>query len=395
MRQGHRSFWQTPHLSLFLLAALSAIMMPSIWLVPHGIGPEPVAWHLHELMFGMGGAAIGGYVLTALRSWTQQEPVAPRITVAMCTLWILARLSFAWMEQLPFVVLATGTQAYLAALAALLSWKIITLHIWPKAWLVPVVAGLIMSDLLYLARIGGFGVASAGAMEVVLTFALLICLVGGRAVPAFTRSWLERQSSPRFVYDSSVLSVLSAVALVCGGLLTVVDRLDAAGYCLMLSGALLLARMIGWQTWSACRYPALFLLHLAWIWLPTGLLLVGLAIIRPEWMPLPAAIHALTMGAMGTMILAIMARSVMARRGDMIVLDKRVALAFVLVWLSALFRVLAPFAPSGLPDPTRAVAILWMMGWSLFLWSYLVGLSHSVPRPILSARLSRRVQGRG
>lgn len=387
--RGH-PFWQAPHRPLFLLAALSALVTPSIWFVPYGIGPEPVAWHFHELMFGMGGAAIGGYLLTSLPHWTTQGPVAPRHTVAICMLWILSRLSFVWVEQLPYAVVIAGTQGYFAALAALLSWKIIARHIWSKTYLVLVLMGLSASDLLYLARLREYGVASAGVTEIVLLFTLLICLVGGRAVPAFTRSWLARQNSQRFVHDSSVLSVLGTGALVSGGLLAFAEQYEVAGSLLMLSGALQIKRMIGWKTWCVRRYPALLILHLAWIWLPAGLLLVGFAMVRPEWMALSAAIHALTMGAMGTMILAIMARAVLVRQDDTLVLDKRLALAFSLVWLSALLRILTHFVPSALSDPIRVVAVFWMTGWTLFLWVYLQTVGNPVQRPILSARLRGR-----
>lgn len=386
--QGHL-VWQAPYRPLFLLASLSALGVPAVWLVPSGIGPDPIAWHLHELMFGMGGAAIGGYLLTALPNWTQQGPVAPRITMAMGLLWGLSRLSFAFADQIPFAPAAAGAEVYLVALMALLGWRIVALRIWSKAWFVLMLAALAASDLRYLAHLHAHRDAHAAALQIVLAFALLIALVGGRAVPAFTESWLARQAAPGLVRDRPALSALAVGALVCGGLLTIAERDDAAGAFLMLSGALLFVRMSGWQTWRSSRYPALLVLHLAWVWLPAGLLLVGLALTRPEWMAVPDALHALTMGAMGTMILAVMARSVMVRRGDVLVLGKRLALAFALVWLSALFRVLAPFLPSTLPDPMHAAAVIWMAGWALFLWVYVASLREPAPRPVLSARLRR------
>ena len=386
MRQGH-PFWQAPHRPLFLLAALSALAVPAVWLVPHGTGPEPVSWHLRELTFGMGGAAVGGYLLTSLPSWTRQGPVAPQLTMAMCALWCLSRVSFFWAEHVPYAVLAVGTQAYLAALVVLLGWTIGELRLWPKVWLVAAIGVLIASDLAYLGHLHRHGASSFRAMEIVLAFALLISLVGGRAVPAFTRSWLARQSVPGRMRERTALSVLATVLLICGGLLAAVGRERPAGAFLMLSGALQLARSTGWKTWRVRRYPALLLLHLAWLWLPVGLMLVGLAMMQPAWMPLPAALHALTMGAMGTMILAIMARSAMARRDDILVLNKRLGLAFALVWLSALLRVSAPFAPSDVPDPIHASAVLWMAGWLLFLWVYVPSLRGPYPRPVLSARL--------
>lgn len=383
------SFWQAPHRPLFLLAALAAFGVPAVWIVPPGAGPDPVAWHLHELMFAMGGAAIGGYVLTALPAWTQDGPVAPRVTAAMCVLWGLARVSFAAAEQVPGAAVIIGTQAYLAALMALVSWKIVAQRIWPKAYLVLAMAMLMAADVIYLARLHGSGGEASGATELVLSFAFLISMVGGRAVPAFTRSWLARQSAPTRMCDSRMLSGLATGALAAGTVLSGVGRPGAAGVLLMLSGGLQAIRMLRWQALSVCRYPALLLLHLAWIWLPAGLLLVGLAMVRPEWIARPPALHALTMGAMGTMILAVMARSLMPRRNDRLVLGKRLAAAFAAVWLSALLRVMAPFAPPWLQDPIATCALLWMAGWALFLWAYLSARARPDPWPVLSARLPR------
>ncbi|AHB48077.1 short-chain dehydrogenase [Hyphomicrobium nitrativorans NL23] len=383
------AFWQAPHRPLFLLAALSAFVVPLVWLAPHRVGPDAVAWHSHELAFGMGGAAVGGYLLTSLPSWTQQGPVAPRLTMAVCALWVLSRLSFFWAGLLPYAVLMVGTQAYLVTLAGLLIWKIAVLRIWSRAWLVLAMGVLISSDLFFLFQAYRHAVPPDGAAVIVLSFAVLLSLVGGRAVPAFTRSWLERQRVRMSVRDSSVLSVFATVSLAAGGLLMVVARDPVAGGVFILSGALHLLRTAGWKTWEVRRYPALLLLHLSWIWLPAGLFLVGLAMIRPEWIALSDAIHALAMGAMGATILAIMARAIMVRRGDMLLLGKPLALAFALVWISAFVRVSAPFAPSLTPDPIRVSAILWMAGWLIFLFVYVPRLCGPIPRPILSARVRR------
>ena len=383
------AFWQQPHRPLFLLAALSAFLVPLMWLVPHWAGQDAVAWHAHELAFGMGGGAVGGYLLTSLPSWTREGPVAPHVTMAVCALWVLSRVSFAFAELLSYALLVVGTQAYLAVLAGLLIWKIVALRIWSRAWLVLAVAVLIASDLLFLSQAHRHAVSSHGLAVIVLSFALLLSIAGGRAVPAFTRSWLERQRVPISMRDSCVPAVLGAVSLASGSLLIAVGCEFVAGGFFIVSGALHLLRTIVWKTREVRRYPALLALHLAWIWLPVGLLLVGFAAIRPEWIALSDAIHALAMGAMGTMILAIMARAIMVRRGDMLLLGKPLALAFALVWLSALVRVSAPFAWSPLPDPIRASAALWMAGWLIFLFVYVPTLWRPIQRPVLSARLHK------
>jgi uncharacterized protein involved in response to NO len=49
--------WRAAHLPLFLCAGLAALLAPAVWLWPGGLGADPLRWHMHELLFGMGGAA--------------------------------------------------------------------------------------------------------------------------------------------------------------------------------------------------------------------------------------------------------------------------------------------------------------------------------------------------
>lgn len=74
----HHPLWLAPHRPFFLLAGLWAAIVPLAWLAPPGLGPEPLSWHRHEMLFGMGGAAVGGYLLTALPAWTHDGAVSPR-----------------------------------------------------------------------------------------------------------------------------------------------------------------------------------------------------------------------------------------------------------------------------------------------------------------------------
>ncbi|MDE3774849.1 NnrS family protein [Sinorhizobium meliloti] len=68
------SIWRAPYRPLFFLAGLWALIVPIVWLLPEQLVPDRVEWHSRELLFGMGGAAAGGYLLTALPAWTRGAP---------------------------------------------------------------------------------------------------------------------------------------------------------------------------------------------------------------------------------------------------------------------------------------------------------------------------------
>src|SRR5690606_27946430 len=99
-------------------------------------------------------------------------------------------------------------------------------------------------------------------------------------------------------------------------------------------------------------------------------------------------LHALTMGAMGSMMLAIMGRAAMARRGPVLTTSRSFGLAFLLVFLSAIPRLaMAGIDSEAHPDLLlRLAACCWMAGWAMFLWDFRRALRGPVQRPVLSAR---------
>ncbi|KXF76098.1 short-chain dehydrogenase [Paramesorhizobium deserti] len=382
------SFLEAPYRPLFLLAGAWAFAAPAVWFLPEGFGLDRAAWHAHELLFGMGGAAMGGYLLTAMPAWIKRGPVSATVAAGMAILWLAARLSGLLGDYVPVAVRLIGASAYFAGLTAILAYHLLFAGVWGRFWAIiaPAVFGgaaaLSVSDL-----------AGATAMEIrntaPLLFAVLIILIGGRAVPAFTRHWLERTGISAPIRDRPMLSRVAVIAVlgaICPG---TKEYQLARGVLLILASALLFARMTAWRSVKTVRYPALFMMHVAFMWTPAGLLLLGLASIFPENLPASTTLHTLTMGAMGTMILTFMMRAAMIRRGDRLLVSRVMAGAFVLVCLSAVIRISANWLPDTAVDPVTLAAVCWMMGWALFLRAYLPALSGPVQRPVFSAALSR------
>lgn len=377
--------WQAAHRPLFFCAGLAALYGPAVWLWPGGLGPDPLRWHLHELLFGMGGAAVGGYLLTALPNWTGAGRVSPQIVRALTLLWLMARLSLPWAKALPVWLLLPIGSGYFGLLTVVLALQLRAARAWSRLWSVAVVAGLALGNAAFLADMGGVQTAPASALAMVSLFATVISIIGGRAVPAFTQSWLLHAAPARQFRDWQVLSGLALAATVLGGSLALNGQEAASGVCLLLAGGVQCVRLAGWQSLYTRHYPALFLLHLAWAWLPAGLILLGVTMLQPELLPQSAALHALTMGAMGSMILAIAGRAAMGRSGGKLIAGRGLTVAFALVWLAALLRVASAFAPQGWFDPIIVSAAMWILGWATFLIAYRPALQDGVPRPILSA----------
>ena len=58
-------------------------------------GQPPQLWHGHEMLYGFVGAAIAGFLLTAVPSWTGGRGVAGAPLILLAVLWLAGRLAFA------------------------------------------------------------------------------------------------------------------------------------------------------------------------------------------------------------------------------------------------------------------------------------------------------------
>ena len=81
-------------------------------------------------------------------------------------------------------------------------------------------------------------------------------------------------------------------------------------------------------------------MHLGYAWVPIGLLLLGLSVAGID-IPRSAGIHALTAGAMTTMILAVMSRASLGHTGRELKASPLTIASYACVTIGALVRVVA------------------------------------------------------
>jgi uncharacterized protein involved in response to NO len=86
--------------------------------------------------------------------------------------------------------------------------------------------------------------------------------------------------------------------------------------------------------------------------------------------PLSAAIHALTAGAIGTMILAVMTRATRGHVGRALSADRVTVLIYILVTLAAITRVAAAFATIWTMPLLIISAGLWISAFAAFVLAY-------------------------
>jgi uncharacterized protein involved in response to NO len=151
------------------------------------------------------------------------------------------------------------------------------------------------------------------------------------------------------------------------------------GAILLLAAAAQGLRLSRWRGLRTGSDPLVLVLHLGYVWVPIGLLLLGLSIAGVN-IPQSAGVHALTAGGMTTMILAVMTRASLGHTARELKAAPLTVAAYVFVTLGALLRVaaslgLGPYGIMlGIAGTVWALAlILFLVVYRPILWSPRIG----------------------
>jgi uncharacterized protein involved in response to NO len=204
-----------------------------------------------------------------------------------------------------------------------------------------------------------------------VAFVLMITIIGGRVVPAFTRNALMRRGQtealPRSLGWLDGLAVASAAAVVVAAAADWSPGLGAAGLVAGLANAW---RLVLWRPLASLAEPIVWSLHLGYLFVAGGFLALAGADLG-GWPSETAALHILAIGAVGGMTLAIMTRAALGHTGRALTVARPVAVAYLLVAAAALVR---GFGTQFMPDHYFAViglaGLAWMTAFGLFAVVY-------------------------
>jgi uncharacterized protein involved in response to NO len=355
--------WSALAVAIWLAALVGVIEIPSVL--------DPRAWHAHEMLFGFVLAAIGGFLLTAIPNWTGRNPVSGTELGLLALAWLAGRVAMFVSGYIGAEAAAVIDLAYPVALTAIAAREIVAggnLRNLPVAGLIGL---LTLSDMLvHVEALGWADTALLGLNLAIALVALLVSLIGGRVVPAFTRNWLKARGDDDGPAAFGLVDRLAILLTALAGPAWAVfpDRVETA-WLALACGLMHFARVMRWRGARSLAAPLLWVLHLAYLWLATGFMLIGLAVLVPG-IPPSAALHALTGGAFGTMILAVMSRASLGHAGRELVAGNGTVACYVLVTLAVVLRVTAPLFPSIL-EPLFAAALFWIAAYGLFTVLYL------------------------
>lgn len=369
----------------FVLAVLDGIVNIATWLAVYFYPAiwssrelPAMYWHAHEMLFGFIVAAIAGFLLTAVPGWTGRSAPTETSLVPLAILWLAGRIAMFPVAGLPCWVASFSDLVFLPALMGVLVPPLIRARKFRNLSLIWPLTGLFLANLLF--HLGLHEIVAPGehiALQISIDIIIiLIVIVAGRVIPAFTvrdlkqRGSAARKKTGQRIEFLSISSVLVALSIDIAMPLSFASGLIALAAC--FAQGLRLAR---WRAHPAT--PPLSALHLAYTWLVIGLLLKGIWLLTgagfaDKW------IHALTIGAFTTMILAVMARLSPAYIGRPHPFAGSMIASYGLISAAAIIRVFGPsFAPASYREVVALSGLCWLAALSVILRTQLLSLIRS------------------
>ena len=362
----------------FFFCGLYALLVVPAWLLIRASdmlpldGLPPQLWHAHEMLFGFTAAAITGFLLSGVPSWTRNRGFGGLPVFSLSLVWLAGRAAFALAPFCSLPVLAAMELAFLPALIALIAPPIIRERNRNIAMLA-VLAALWIADAAFLFAIARIDAELASralltAMNIIL---LLLTIVGGRILPAFTSNALRRANASFSLHRYAWLETLLPIAMIAVIIADIWPPVPGLHGGLAILVAILHGlRLSGWRSLRTRGDPMLWVLHLAYAWLPIGFALKGLVLLdnaawAQHWQ------HAFGIGAIATMILAVSTRTALGHTGRPLRVGRPIVVAYLLLALAGALRVAGPvFWPDSYSGVLLATGISWVSAFLIFIAVY-------------------------
>lgn len=368
--------WALGFRPFYLGAAVFAVLALPLWLGWYSgyFSASPamsgMTWHIHEMIFGFAAAVIAGFLLTAVRNWTGQPTPTGWMLAGLFLLWIAGRIL---LLTGPLPLAAVIDLVFLPAIGVAVAIPILRSRNQRNFKVLVIVAALTIANLAFhLANMNVLpNVLISTAYKLALDIiALLIAIMGGRVIPAFTKNALPTASVHSDI-RIEIVAIGSLIVIAVAGLLSPWWTLPQAVWTGVLGAAALshAVRLALWAPHRTVSQPLLVMLPIAYAWLPLSLALKVMAEFGVA--PLAISVHALTIGAISSLMLAMMARSALGHTGRPLLAGAAEIGAFSLLQLAAIIRVFAGWIPTEFyRHAVMTAGAMWTVAFMIFLAAY-------------------------
>lgn len=387
-------FFCAPHRVMFFAGTVQLVVALLYWgveltgrhtaLWPPLATTVPITWaHNFLMLYGLYTFFIFGFLMTTFPKWMRTVAVPRGAYIAAFSLLSAGMLVYYAGLFASQRVLETGILLFLCGwLIALAALGNIYLH--------PGRPPTVYESVLSIALIGGFLGAVSGLLwlwtrgewwyRIMITAGIWLYLVpvmvtvSHRMIPFFSGAALENYETrnPAWTLPAIGACIAGHAGLELAQLpewLFAVD-LPLAGMALWLS--------LQWQLKRSFRVPLLAMLHVAFLWFGLGMLLYGLQslafLLQDQFLLGKAPLHALGIGFITSMVLAMVSRVTMGHSGRPLVATRLTLACFIMLQFVALLRLSGEIPGSVLRSASYAnpaAALLWLIIVTAWAWHYL------------------------
>lgn len=369
------ALWQLGFRPFFLLASLFSLLAISIWLFSlnglFGISGITfnIKWHAHEMIFGYGTAVIAGFLLTAVRNWTDLDTLKGAPLAALAALWVAARIGHL-SNFMPIEALMALDLLFLPLLALAIALPIYQRRQWNNMVFVPLILVIFSGNILYYLQPfltdTQWSLSSTGEILGMMGIVSILIVMGGRVIPFFIERGVEgnlKRREYRWVEMTALPATLIALILepIYSGYISAIPLLIAA--------LLQMVRLSGWYLPGLWKNPLIWVLYCGYAGIGLSLALLALS----EWGVInrTTALHALTVGGIGITTLGMMARVALGHTGRDMLAHPLTRLAFVMVTIALILRLMPLLFANTYMLWINLSALMWIVAFALFSWVYL------------------------
>ncbi len=361
----------------FPIAAAHAVLLPLIWVtilsfdLPFARQVPASQWHAHEMIFGTYGAALAGFLGSAMPEWTDTQPKRGRALLLLLALWLPGRLiGFVGADVL--ILPATLTDlAFLALLLVYVARPLIerrsTRHSSFAVWIVLFAAlelsirtAWLLHDTVWAARLLQ---ASLSVFLVFLSLAIarINVVVVNHALDPSGETTPYRPHPGRQNLTAGLVGLQLAAALV-------VPDSAVPAWLALAAAAAFFDRLAEWFIGRAVLRAEVLALAAANAYGGLGFLAIGFAGLGAPVSPI-TGLHLLSVGALGLAVMAVFVIAGLRHSGRDLVLPPSAKLALALMAAAGMARILPELGlgASLLGLHYQLAGLLWLAAYGAWL----------------------------
>lgn len=379
MKLSSHSLWLLGFRPFFTLAILAGMTLPLLWaLIYSGVIAAPkttfsmVQWHAHEMFFGFGWAVLGGFLLTATRSWVKVRGYHGAALMYLVFVWLLERAGMWFQGDLYNILFILINNIFLGSIAAMVMWTLIRnrrADFYRDNFLFLLILPMFLISKNLLLSADHF---QSGLVMTVGLFRVAFLVMLERTVTQFMRGSFQVEILNHAPLNMAIK--LAGLALVFAGFMPPL----LAGAISLLAALLLAFRLVFWKPFLAMQRLDIGIMYLGYLAIIAQLVMECMRLtLRPD-LSLSNSVHVFTFGVMGLIIPAMMMRITRGHTGRMVVFDFRDKLVLWLMMLAFAYRLIAPqFDPADYQVWISLAASCWFCSYSLLAWRYIPYLLQS------------------